>query len=201
MLWRKIDNFWYYHKYKVLIAIFAIIAIIIAGSNNSGGEVDLEIAYVLGNNEIVLQNVDEKRALLESLIPGKDKEKGIISFVPLTPSRLEVEIVIGISQVLILDKETLLPLLDYSVFEPLDNYVEKYNLDLNDFPEVKANSDETENTKVYVLPVKELNFLAEMGFPEDYYFTIRLPKENDSDEVMKNKNAHIILDYILKNRK
>lgn len=201
MFWKKIENFWYYHKYKVIIAIFAIVAIIIAGSSDNGGDVDLEIAYVLGNNEIVLQNVDEKRALLESLIPGKDKENGIISFVPLTTSRLEVEIVIGISQVLILDKETLLPLLEHSIFEPLDNYVEKYKLDLNDFPEVKANSGETDDTRVYAIPVKELDFLAEMGFPEDYYFAIRFPKENDSDDVKKNKNAHIILDYILKNRK
>lgn len=200
MLRKKIENFWYYHKYKVIIAIIAVITIAIASSGDTGGEADLEIGYVLGNNEIVLQNVDEKKALFESLVQGKDKEKAVVSILPLTASRLEIEFVIGISQIFLLDKETLLPVINHQLFEPLDDYVNKYNIDLSNYPEVKADPDGTNSNKVYALPVKEMDLLMEMGFPEDYYFAIRLPKQTDSDDIMKNKNAHTILDYILKNR-
>ncbi|MEN2776451.1 hypothetical protein [Acetivibrio clariflavus] len=199
MFRKKLENFWYYHKYKVIIAIFAIITIIVASSGDSGGEADLEIGYVIGNREVILQNLDENKALFESLIQGKDKEKAIVSILPITPSRLEVEFVIGISQIFLLDKETLLPIINHHFFEPLDSYVDKYNIDLSGFPEVKADPDGENNYKVYAIPVKKLDMFLEMGFPEDYYFAIRLPKENDKDDVMRNKNAHIVLEYILKN--
>jgi len=68
MFRKKLENFWYYHKYKVIIAIFAIITIIVASSGDSGGEADLEIGYVIGNREVILQNLDENKALFESLI-------------------------------------------------------------------------------------------------------------------------------------
>lgn len=201
MIGKKIENFWYYHKFKVIIAIFAVILIIIAGGTGSGGEADLEIGYVLGDSEIILKNAEEKVALFESLLEGKDKDKAFVSVLPLTPSRIEIEFVIGISQILLLNKETLEPLINHIFFEPLDKYVDKYNIDLTDFPEVKAAAGDSKDQKVYALPVKECDLLIEMGIPEDYYFTIRLPKENDSDDARKNKNAHIILDYILSNDK
>lgn len=197
MIRKKIENFWYYHKVKVFVAIFAIIAILIAGSADSGGEADLEIGYVVGNSEFILQNMDEKTALFESLIEGTDKEKAIVSVLPLTISRLELEFTIGISQILLLDRETLLPFIDSPFFEPLDSYVNKYNINVSDFPEIKADPNETNNYKIYAIPVKDMKLLLEMGFPEDYFFTIRLPKEKDANDVVRNKNAHIILDYIL----
>jgi len=197
MIRKKIENFWYYHKIKVFVVIFAIITISIAGSNSSGGEADLEIGYVIGDEEVLLQDTDKNIALLESLIQGKDKENASVSVLPLTPSRLELEFTIGISHILILDKETLLPFVDYHFFEPLDKYVDKYNMDISECPEVKADPNATDDYKVYALPVKQIDFLLEMGFPENYYFTIRLPKQDDSDDIVRNKNAHIILDYML----
>ena len=197
MIRKKIENFWYYHKVKVFVGIFAIIAILIAASADSGGEADLEIGYVIGKSEVVLQNLNEQIPVLERLIQAKDKEKAIISVVPLTSSRLELEFAIGISHILLLDKETLVPFVDNIFFEPLDNYVDKYNIDIGNYPEVKADPGNTNDYRVYALPVKEMDLLLKMGFPEDYYFTIRLPKEKESDDVMRNKNAHIILDYIL----
>lgn len=199
MIKKKVENFWYYHKYKVIIGILAIVTFLIAGGADSGGEVDLEIGYVISNEEVILQNADEKIALFESLIQGQDKEKAFVSILPLTPSRIELEFVIGISQILILDKETLMPFINHKFFEPLDNYVDKYNIDLSDFPEVMADPSETNNYQVYALPIKDMDLLVEMGIPENYYFTIRLPKEKEQDDVIKNKNAHIILDYILGN--
>ncbi len=197
MIKKKIENFWYYHKVKVFVGIFAILAILIAGSADSGGEADLEIGYIIGKSEFVLENMNEKIPVFEQLIQAKDKEKAIISVVPLTSSRLELEFAIGISHILLLDKETLVPFVKNYFFEPLDNYVDKYDIDISDYPEVKADPSNTNDYRVYALPVKEMDLLLEMGFPEDYYFTIRLPKEKESDDVMRNKNAHIILDYIL----
>ena len=197
MIRKKIENFWYYHKVKVIVGIFAIIAIFIINSADSGGEADLEIGYIIGDREIVLQTVNEKMHVFDQILEAKDKEKAVISVVPLTSSRLEVEFVIGISHILLLDKETLVPLIENRFFEPLDNYVDIYNIDIKDFPEVKADPENKNEYKVYALPIKEMDLLLEMGFPEDYYFTIRLPKENDSDDVIRNKNAHLFLDYIL----
>ncbi|NLL04292.1 MAG: hypothetical protein GX270_00565 [Clostridiaceae bacterium] len=197
MIRKKIENFWYYHKVKVFVGIFAFIAILVISAADSGGEADLEIGYIIGESEIVLQNVNEKMSALEELIEAKDKQKAVISVVPLTSSRLELEFAIGISHILLLDKETLVPFAKYRFFESLDNYVDKYDIDISDYAEVKADPDNKNEYRVYALPVKEMDILLEMGFPEDYYFTIRLPKEDESDDVMRNKNAHIILDYLL----
>lgn len=197
MIIKKIENFWYYHKVKVFVAVFAIVFILLGSISGPSGEVDLEIGYVIEDRDISLQNQQETTALFESLINGKDGENAEVSFLPLTGERIGLEFAIGISHIILLKKETLEPVINNYFFEPLDYYVDKYNIDISDFPEVLADPKKTNNFQVYALPIKDFELLLDMGFPEDYFFTIRLPNENDSDDVMKNRNAHIVLDYIL----
>ena len=192
MIINKIENFWYYHKIKVFVAVFAIVFILLGSISGPSGEVDLEIGYVIEDRDISLQNQQETTALFESLIHGKDGKNTEVSFVPLTGERIGLEFVIGISHIILLDKETLEPVINTYFFEPLDDYVDKYNIDISEYPEVFADPQKTNNYQVYALPIKDFKLLLDMGFPEDYFFTIRLPNENDSDDVMKNKNAHVV---------
>ncbi|MDQ2085580.1 hypothetical protein RBH29_03920 [Herbivorax sp. ANBcel31] len=197
---KKIENFWYYHKVKVFVAIFALTFIILGFRFNTGSNPDLEIGYVIENHGFALQNLEESQSVLESIIHKIDKddeEDAEILLMPLAGPRIEIELGIGISHILIMDIETLEPFIDNYFFEPLDQYVDEYNIDISKHPEVVADPLDTNEPKVYALPVKYMQFLLDMGFPEDFYFTIRLPKEDEEDDIMKIKNAHIVLDYVL----
>lgn len=198
---KKIENFWYYHKFKVIVAIFAAIFIFLGWKFDTGGVSDLEIGYVIENHKFILEGekFEEIKAEFESLIhdvdgDGENKE---VLFTALIGQRIELEFGIGISHILLLDKEILTIFIDNPFFESLDHYVEKYNIDISSYPEVIADPLEKGEPKVYALPVKNMPLLLDMGLPEDFYFAIRLPKEKEEDDVMRVKNAHIVLDYIL----
>lgn len=197
MIKKKIENFWYYHKIKVIVAIFAIVFILLGWNFNDGGLSDLEIGFVIENHDFYLEETEEVEALFESIIQGKDEENKDVLFVPLVGPRLELELGIGICHILLLDIETLVPFIGNYFFEPLDHYVEKYNIDISDFPEVIADPLDENDPKVYALPVKDMQLLTDMGLPEDFYFAIRLSKPSEKDDEMRIENAHIVLDYIL----
>lgn len=198
---KKMENFWYYHKFKVIVAIFAIVFIILGWNFNDGEVSDLEIGYVIENHNFILEGekFEEVKAEFESLIhdvDGDGENKDVL-FTALMGQRIELEFGIGISHILLLDKEILSVFIDNPFFEPLDRYVEKYNIDISDFPEVHTVPYGTTEPKVYALPVKEMPLLLDIGLPEDFYFTIRFPKEKEKGDVMRVENAHIVLDYIL----
>ena len=51
---KKIENFWYYHKIKVIVGIFAAIFIFL-GWKFDAGVSDLEIGYVIENHKFILE--------------------------------------------------------------------------------------------------------------------------------------------------
>lgn len=197
MISKKIENFWYYHKIKVFVAIFLIVFILLGWNFNAGGLSDLEIGYVMDNHIFYVEKLDEAKILFESIINGQDGKNKDVLFVPLAGPRLELELGLGICHIILIDKDTLAPFIGNHFFESLEYYVEEYNIDISDFPEVIADPLGTNNPEVYALPIKDMQFLLDMGFPEDFYFTIRLPKPKDKDDAMRVENAHIVLDYIL----
>ncbi|AUG58682.1 hypothetical protein [Acetivibrio saccincola] len=204
MLKKKIENFWYYHKVKVIVGIFAVVFIFLGWKFDKGGLSDLEIGYVIENHNFILEGkkVEEVKAAFESIIHDVDgekteKEEKDVLFVPLIGQRIELEFGLGICHILLLDKQTLTTFINNYFFEPLDSYAEKYNIDISNYPEVIADPLGTNEPKVYALPVKDMQLLLDMGLPEDFYLAIRLPNEKDKDDVLRVKNAHIVLDYIL----
>ena len=109
---KKMENFWYYHKFKVIVAIFAIVFIILGWNFNDGEVSDLEIGYVIENHNFILEGekFEEVKAEFESLIhdvdgDGENKE---VLFTALIGQRIELEFGIGILIFLLLDKEILL---------------------------------------------------------------------------------------------
>ncbi len=199
MIKNKIANFWYYHKFKILVVLSAIILFSLGLNINLDGVSDLEIGYVIEESDVILKNQQLTTNQFESLISKTRKKDARVSFLPLTGSHFEVEFTLGISQIILLDKITLERYINFPFFEPLDDYVTRYNINIKDFPELLTKTKDSEDFHVYALPLKDMKLLLDMGIPEDYYFTIRLPKMSKPDDVLRNQNAHIVLDYILSN--
>lgn len=199
MLKKKIENFWYYNKVKVIVGIFAVIFIFLGWKFDQGGLSDLEIGYVVENHDFILEGekFDEAKTVFESIIHDVDGKNKDVLFVPLIGQRIELEFGLGICHIFLLDKEILTTFISNHFFSPLDHYVEKYNIDISGFPEVIVDPLDTNEPKVYALPVKDMQLLLDMGVPEDFYIAIRLSKEKEKGDVMRVENAHIVLDYIL----
>ncbi|TYQ17797.1 UNVERIFIED_CONTAM: hypothetical protein Cloal_0169 [Acetivibrio alkalicellulosi] len=198
MFSKKIENFWYYHKTKVIVIAFLIIFIAISWDFNRSQYIELEIAYVLEDQVISWEGMQEVNQIFESVLQKEDDEIEGIQFTPLQGAMIDYQIAMPSAHIFLVDDKTLEKYIDIVLFEPLDHYVEKYNIDISNHPEIIVDSKDTDGI-VYALPFKKLKFLVDYGFPEyDYYFTIRIPHDNTYD-IRGNENAHTILKYILDN--
>ncbi len=196
---KTLENFWYYHKVKVIVGIFAIIAFVMILKLNHGKLAhDVDIAYVTDGRTIsqeaeayLNQSFAEK---IQDVTGDKNKETG---FVPLMGPRVDMEFVAEGAQIVLMDGNTLSKFINTGVLEPLDPFVNKCKLDLSGHPEINAEVPGIEG-HTYAIPMKFIPLLLGVGFPsEDYYLTVRTANHKNKTSSGKNMNAHAIMETLL----
>lgn len=199
---KNLENFWYHNKLKLFVAIIVIVVIgyMVIGMGGEG-KPDVQVAY-LTNGPVVPDDVSKN--IGEYLAPviqdvNKDRRKEI-AFVPLyVRTMLDMEFTSNESQILLMDGNSLKQYISLGAFDPLDDTILKYGLDISENPEIKVEGKKANEVHVYALPVKNLKLLQKIGFPADnYYLTIRVADGKDKKVMEKNKNAHAVLDELLR---
>lgn len=198
---KKIENFWYHNKGKTIAAVFIIIAAVFI-LKISGGNIkpDLEIAYVTNGPTLPEDAVAYVNEQLAGEINDINKDrKRKVAFTPLMGPRVPLEFVSGEAQIVLMDGNTLGQYIGEGIFEALDDFNEKYKLASDQYPQVKLEG--TGGTHDYAIPLDNIPFLTELGFPGgDYYLAVRTADEGDMISFNKNKNALAVLDVMLENK-
>lgn len=198
LTYKDLDNFWYYHKFKLLGAILVIVAAVFIIKTGGGIKPDVELAYVT-DGRIISQEAEEY--LRECFAPkitdvNGDKNRNT-AFVPLQGPRIDMEFVAEGSQIVLMDGFTLEKFINQGLFEPLDAYAAKLQLDFDKYPGVSAKADETGEVHTYAIPMAYIPFLLKIGFPsENYYLTVRAANTKDKKALEKEKNAYGIMDVL-----
>lgn len=197
----KFENFWYYHKVKVILAVICIIGLVciikFTAGKNAGP--DVAIAYVTDGRTVPEEVEDHITLFLEDAIEdvNNDKIKNL-DFVPLMGPRIDLEFVAEGSEIVLMDGGTLRKLINTGVFEPLDNQIGRLKLDLESIPEVNAKLEGEKEKHFYAIPMRHIPFFLDLGFPsDDYYLTIRSNNSGSKLSVAQSKNAQAVVDAIL----
>jgi len=196
----KLENFWYYHKIKVIILIVVIITgIFIMTITGKTVDPDVLVSYVSYFNRIPKEtevSIDEYLANTIKDINKDNKKK--LTLVPLDGPRVALEFTSEGSQIVLVDGSTLRQYIATGVFEQVDDLVNKYELDISKNTEVRAKVEDNTEVHTYAIPMKNIPFLLKAKFPADnYYLAIRALKNKNEIAVEKNKNAHEIVEVIL----
>ena len=196
----KLEDFWYYNKVKVFIAVIIIITLVIVIRLTGGSyEPDVVIAYVTDGRTIseeMEEGLNEFFAASIKDVNGDKKKR--IDFVSLMGPRVYLEFVSDTSQIVLMDRNSLRTYINSGAFEPIDDLVSKYKMDFSNNPEVKSKTVLLDEVRTYAVPMGYIPFLLDVGFPaQDYYLTIRVERGKSKSAAEKNMNAHAIVDVIL----
>jgi hypothetical protein len=103
------ENFWYYHKFKVLAVIIVVfVTVIIIMTTRGEAKPDVEIAYVTDGRMV---SEDAINYMNQCFAPGiqdvnRDNEK-VTAFIPLQGPRIDMEFVAEGAQIVLMDGGTL----------------------------------------------------------------------------------------------
>lgn len=196
----KFENFWYYHKFKVLGAIIVVCVIVITVMTARGhAKPDVEIAYVT-DGRIVSDDVINY--MNQYFAPGiqdvNGDNKKVTAITPLEGPRIEMEFYIEGSQIILMDGGTLYKFIGAGVFKPLDDYIEKYGIDLSKYPDISTKTEWDDTIHTYAIPMECIPTLLDVGFPsENYFLTVRAIENKNTSVQEKQKNAASIVDLLL----
>lgn len=196
----KISNFWYYYKAYVLAGLFilAVVFLLIMFSTGNS-EPDIQIGYVTDGREIGDDAESAINSYFENVIQDVNKDdKKILDFVPMMGPRVDVEFSDEGVQIMLMDGHSLQIYKEQGIFEPLDVYVDKYQIDISGNEEIMSTPQGQMEKHIYALPMSKVKYLLDYGFPaDDYYLTIRVEYEKNETSQMKNSNAHKVLEKML----
>ncbi len=196
----KLSNFWYYYKYHVLVGLVVVLIavpiIILAGGDT---EPDIQIGYTT-DGRLVSEDAQEyvSKYFEKDIQDVNDDDIKTLSFVAMMGQRIDVEFTTSGVQIMLIDGYNLQRFMERGAFEPLDELVKKYNIDIAGVDVIKAKLDGDSDEHIYALPMKKIKYLLDLGFPpEDYYLTVRVEYNDDATSEMKNKNAYSVLERML----
>ncbi len=196
----KISNFWYYYKVYVLVGLFILaVAFVLIMFSGGKSEPDIQVGYVTDGREIGDDAEAAINSYFEKVIKDvNNDEKKILDFVPMMGPRVDVEFSEEGVQIMLMDGHKLQIYKEQGLFEPLDEFVDKYQIDISGNEEIMATPQGQSEKHIYALPMNKVNYLLDCGFPaENYYLTIRVEYEKNETSEMKNSNAHKILEKML----
>lgn len=196
----NISNFWYYYKMYVLVGLFILaVAFVLIMFSIGNSEPDIQIGYVTDGREIGEDAEAAINSHFEKVIQDVNKDDNkILDFVPMMGPRVDVEFSDEGVQIMLLDGHTLQVYKEKGVFEPLDEFVDKYQIDISGNEEIMATPQGQSEKHIYALPMNKVKYLLDYGFPADnYYLTMRVEYEKNETAKMKSKNANIVLEKML----
>ncbi|MDF2985100.1 MAG: hypothetical protein K0R50_610 [Eubacterium sp.] len=196
----KFQNFWYYYKFHVIVIFFIALSIVIAVLlTGKRTDPDIQIGYVTDGREISEEAKANINKYFENVITdvNEDNEK-LLSFIPLIGPRVDLEFASDGAQIILMDSNTLVKYKDMGALEPLDAFVKKHGMDVSGNTEVMSRAEGDNVEHIFALPMRNIKFLLDAGFPaEDYYLTVRVEYDKNKESNIKNKNAYAIMDQML----
>lgn|GEM_PF-1885318 len=195
----KISDLWYYYKAYIVAGLFILTVAFVLIFSIGNNQPDIQIGYVTDGREL---GDDVERAInsyFENVIQDVNKDdKKILDFVPMMGTRVDVEFSDEGVQIMLIDGHTLQIYKEQGAFEPLDEFVNKYQIDISGNEEIMAAPPGQSEKYIYALPMSNVQYLLDCGFPPDnYYLTIRVEYEKNETTEMKNNNAHKVLEKML----
>lgn len=204
---QKVENFWYYYKWWVILGVIFLIGIIVGmrfvSENTKQKPSDVNVFSVFAN---VLTaddyNIDER--LKDYIIDvnqdgSKDvalnthyiTEKQTSSDDQLAKGQFESELSKCSGGVMLFDTPNLNAFLSKDIFEPIENYI-----DISQIP--KENIVYKDDVAVAVR-LEKSQILTDMKFFVDqvYVSVMFLPDEPSEEDLKKNENAKIIVSKLL----
>lgn len=197
----KLSNFWYYYKYHVLVGLVVILIaipiIILAGGDT---EPDIQIGYTTDGRQISEEAQEHvNKELQKDIQDVNDDGLKTLAFVPMMGQRVDVEFSTSGVQIMLIDGYNLQRFMERGAFEPLDELVKKFNIDIAGADMIKAKLEGQSDEHIYALPMKKIKYLLDLGFPpENYYLTVRVEYDNNKSSKTKNENAYAVLEEMLK---
>ena len=213
---KKWENFWYYYKIHVIVGVFIAILLAITLRDCANNiEPDLTIAY-MGKNYIS-EEIGQvlKDQLSKVLADVNNDERVELSFLPIIltddiksetdiamQQKAMIVIASGEAQMFLLDSSNLKKLISQGALQPLDDVVSQYNIDIEQYPEIKATAEGEQEPHIYGLPLDGNRIFEEKGLQtEDLYIAIRVMSQGDQNKakvVSMYDNAFRALDAIMK---
>lgn len=197
----KLVNFWYYYKYYMLTGIFIILVVVLAIFKTGGSTPpDIQIGYVTDGREIGDEVKNYFSTYFDQAISDVNSDnKKTLDIVPLIGPRVDAEFSDNGAQIVLVDGHTLDIYKAQGVFEPLDKVVSDNDIDISSNSQVRGTVEGNNEEHIYAIPVGNIKYLLDMGFPgEDYYLTVRVEYDNDEEAKTKNKNSYSVLEKMLK---
>lgn len=197
---KKWENFWYYYKIHVGVGIFAAIFLVITIRDCAQNiEPDVTLVYMgmdLQPNHITHMEEEFLEILQDANNDGKKK----ISILPVTnEQKLQLLVITRDAQLLVLERRIFEAYAQLGAFQPLDMFIEPYQINITAHPEIQRIPQEEQEEHVYGISLEGNRFFENMGLAaNDKYLTMVAPgSKSSSKETVIYQNAYAVLENIL----
>jgi hypothetical protein len=137
---------------------------------------------------------------LEILQDANNDGKKKISVLPVTnEQKLQILVITRDAQLLVLERRIFEAYAQLGAFQPLDRFIELYQINLEAHPEIQLIPQEEHEKHVYGIPLEGNRFFENMGLAaSDKYLAMVAPgSKSSSKETVIYQNAYAILEKIL----
>ena len=210
---KKLDNFWFYYKWHVIIGFIATIILIVTIHDAvTRVEPDISIDCILdagityGNTEILASDLEASGTVNDNNDDGKIKCQFTLAQTGRDPSAasadgsmmqvVQLRMAVGESSLIMTEPYILDLYEDYEIFGDLTAIADEMNI-----PEDRRYMS-SDKTKVNAIKIDDAEFLSKNGIKtKDCYVSLRILNINQEKDKEKNKqfeNAKNIIKYIIK---
>jgi hypothetical protein len=198
---KKWENFWYYYKIHVFVAVFiGFFTAITIKDCAERIEPDVTIAYIgadLQSHDIA--QLEQEFAGVIQDINNDDKKH--VYILPVTDERkLFVMIAAREAQILILERTLFEQYAQEGGLQPLDELIETFQFDVGKHPEIQLIPKEEQEKHVYGIPLEGNSLFENLGLVTKEKYVSMLSSENESDtkKITVYTNAYAIMEELRK---
>lgn len=198
---RKLENFWYYHKMKIILPLFAVVIIMVGLVAFRSNKPKADVSVVLWGSDGISDVMAEKfNKIFEASI--KDVNNDGVRNTALLPANFPQKAYLMLAgneaQVAILNSRDFKIYAAKGTFRPLDDLFKKYEYNIGSHPEIKMRAEQDSTEHIYGLPLEGNKLLANLGDFKGTYFVISSAGEGKENKMIDNGFA--MLELLLKNK-
>ena len=197
---KKWENFWYYYKIHVGAGIF-IGLLIMMTIRDCAQHIEPDVSWGYMGMDVTAEQIEALELELLPLIQdtNNDGKKHLRLYTLSDPQQIVVMMASGDTQLFTFDAEAFTNFAMGGAFQPLDDLMHAYQIDLKEHPEVQVHAQETTEKHIYGLPLEGNELLEALRFPlTGKYLAVRIPKNSEKPrEKISNENAYAVLKKLL----
>lgn len=197
---KKWDNFWYYYKVHVIVGVFIGI-LILTTIKDCAQRVNPDVSWGYMGTDLTAEAVENVEQAFADIIQdtNNDGKKKVFIFALMDIQQITVMLASGDTQIFVFDQENFTNFAKGGAFQPLDELINTYQVDLEQHPEVRLKALESDEEHVYGLPLEGNPLLQNLGLqPKGKYLGIRIPKNSGKpQETISYQNVYVILEKLV----